>query len=194
MTDTRQAVPEAPAPADRNEQQREWYALRDLTRSNARRPGYKLLDKEGLEVFTPMRRRTVVRRGVRILEEVPFMQDLLFVHETRERLDPIIRKTETLQYRYVCGGYRKPMTVPGADMERFIAAVRSTSTPRYYRPDELTPSMYGKRVRIVGGPLDGYEGHLLSARGTKVRRLIVELPNLLTTAVEVQPDLLEMLK
>lgn len=172
-----------------------WFALRDLTRHNAKCPGYKLLgEKEGLEVFTPMHRRQTVRQGVRGWEEVPFMQDLLFVRDTRGRLDPIIGKTETLQYRFVRGGYRKPMTVPDEDMERFILAVRSSADPRYYRPEELTPEMYGRRVRIIGGSLDGYEGHLLSARGSKVRRLLVELPNYLTAAIEIQPELIEVLK
>ena len=172
-----------------------WFALRDLTRRNAKCPGYKLLgEEEGLEVFTPMHRRPTVRQGVRGWEEVPFMQDLLFVRDTRGRLDPIIGKTETLQYRFVRGGYRKPMTVPDEDMERFILAVRSSTNPRYYRPEELTPEMYGRRVRIIGGSLDGYEGHLLSSRGSKVRRLLVELPNYLTAAIEIQPELIEVLK
>jgi len=40
----------------------------------------------------------------------------------------------------------------------------------------------------VGGPLDGMTGHLLSVRGMRTRRLIVELPGMLTSAVEVSPD------
>ena len=53
--------------------------------------------------------------------------------------------------------------------------------------------MYGRRVRIVGGALDGYEGRLLSLRGTRVRRLLVEIPNLLTAAVEVSPEYVQLL-
>lgn len=171
-----------------------WYVLRDLTRSNARKPGYRLLEELSVEFFTPMRRRAVVRGGRKTWEEVPFLHDLLFVHASRVEMDPVIERTPTLQYRYVRGGYRAAMTVPTREMDRFIHAVRSAPSACYYRPEEVTPEMYGKRVRIVGGPMDGYEGHLLSHRGSKVRRLLVELPNCLTAAVEVQPDLIEVLK
>ena len=58
------------------------------------------------------------------------------------------------------------MTVRRVDMQRFILAVRATEEPRYYSPEEITPDMYGRRVLIVGGPLDGLEGRLLKARGT----------------------------
>ena len=54
-------------------------------------------------------------------------------------------------------------------------------------------SMYGRRVRIVGGALDGYEGSLLSLRGTRVRRLLVEIPNLLAAAIEVSPEYVQLL-
>lgn len=33
-----------------------------------------------------------------------FMQDLLFIHDTREVLDLFVRKIPTLQYRYQKGG------------------------------------------------------------------------------------------
>ena len=172
---------------------RHWYALRDLSRSNAKNPAYKMLASCQFEVFTPMTRRVTTVRGRRISCEVPYMPDLLFVHDTRERLNPLIAKTETLQYRYVRGAYCEPMIVPDADMERFILALRSSTVTRFFRPEELTPEMYGQRVRIVGGQLDGYEGHLLSVRGSKYRRILVELPNVLTAAIEVQPDLIELL-
>lgn len=170
-----------------------WFVLRDLTRSNAKLPAYKLLAGKQFEVFTPLVARLVAQQGRRIRVEVPFIHDLLFVRDTREKLNPIVAKTNTLQYRYLHGGFCEPMTVPDHDMERFIRAVQSSTRTRYYRPEEITPAMYGARVRIVGGTLDGYEGHLLALRGSKFRRLLVELPNFLTAAVEVQPDLIELL-
>ena len=78
-------------------------------------------------------------------------------------------------------------------MSRFIHAVRSSENPRFYLPGELDASMYGRRVRIVGGALDGYEGSLLSLRGTRVRRLLVEIPNLLAAAIEVSPEYVQLL-
>ena len=147
-----------------NEENIRWYVMRDLKRANAKEP------------------------GVRIREEVPFMPDLLFVHERRITLDPIVEKIRTLQYRWLRRTWREPMTVADGDMERFIHAVNAAENPKYYQPDELTPDMYGRSVRIVGGAMDGYSGKLLSARGSKFKRLMVEIPNLLTAAVEVNPE------
>ena len=153
-----------------------WFVLRDLTRPNAKRPAYRLLEEKGIEIFTPMRWRLVERKGKRIREEVPLLHDLLFAHTTCACMDPIVEEISTLQYRYLRGGYRKPMTVGHAEMNRFIRAVHSDDSPRYFLVEELTPAMYGRMIRIEGGPLDGYEGRLLSIRGSRVKRLIVEIP------------------
>lgn len=165
-----------------------WYVMRDLKRANAKSPAYRMLQDLRFEVFTPMKEHVTVRKGVRIREEIPVLQDLLFVHSDRSSLDPVVGRTVTLQYRYLRNRWREPMTVSDPDMERFIHAVNSAGSPRYYLPGELTPDMYGRSVRIVGGVLDGYEGKLLSARGSKFRRLVVEIPNLLTAAVQVEPE------
>lgn len=80
------------------------------------------------------------------------------------------------------------MVVRDDDMNRFIHAVTATDNAIYYQPGELTEAMYGKKIRIVGGPLDSFEGFLLSVKGLRKRRLIVEIPNYITAAVEVNPE------
>lgn len=170
-----------------------WFVMRDLKRPNAKCPAYEQLSSEGLEVFTPMISHLTVRRGKRVREERPFLPDLLFVHCSRSVLDPWVDAIPTLQYRYVRGAYCKPMTVGEREMEHFIRAVRSTDSPRYYLPDELTSAQCGKMVRIVGGPLDGYEGRLLTVRGSRVKRLLVDIPNLLMAGVEVSPEYIQLL-
>lgn len=165
--------------------------MRDLKRANAKLPAYVELPAMGFEVFTPMRCVVKTKQGRNEKVHVPAIQDLLFVHSSRALLDPAVESISTLQYRFVRGGgANSPMTVREADMERFITAINSDSDPRYFMPDELTPAMYGKEIRIVGGPLDGYSGRLLSVKGMRKRRLIVELPGMLKAAVEVSPDLI----
>lgn len=171
-----------------------WYVMRDLKRANASLPAYKLLEKEKIEVFTPMKTILIVKQGRRVRKKIPFIQDLLFVHDKRSRLDSIVGKTPTLQYRYVRGGhYQEPMTVPDTDMERFILAVSIAESPRYYTPEEVTPTMCRRKVRIVGSPLDGYVGYLLTILGSKVRRLLVEVKGLLAVGVEVTPEYIQFL-
>ena len=70
------------------------------------------------------------------------------------------------------------MTVRDSDMDLFIAAVSSCGSPGYFLPGQITPSMYGR---------------LLSARGSRKKRLIVELPQYLSVVVEVSPELIGFL-
>ena len=158
-------IPAADAALPDEHDRLKWFVMRDLKRCNARLPAYRLFKELGIEAFTPMVWKLSVRHGKRCREKVTFMQD-----------------------RYVRGGYRIPMTVRDADMRRFIHAVESSESPRYYTPDEISSDMIGRKVRIIGGFLDGYEGYLQKLQGSRIRRLFVGLPNLLTASVEVQPE------
>lgn len=171
-----------------------WYALRDLKRPNAIQHAWEMFQDKKMKVFTPKKWVLVTVKGKRERKEVAFIPDLLFVHETREVLDPIIETTATLQYRFRKYGVQdEPIVVPDADMERFIQAVNSSKSPKYYLPEEITPAMYGRKIRIVGGPLNGYEGSLLTTRGSKVKRLLVELKGFLAAGIEVNPEYIQLM-
>ena len=71
--------------------------------------------------------------------------------------------------------------------------VNTAVSPQYYLPEEITPQMFGHKIRIVGGPLDGYEGYLQTVRGSKVKRLLVELDNYLAVSVEVLPEFIQLI-
>lgn len=170
-----------------------WYVMRDLKRSNAKLPAYKILTDLEFEVFTPMVWKLVHVRGKSVPKKVPFIPDLLFVHNSRAMLDPIVDKIATLQYRFLRDGHRTPMIIDEKEMERFINVVKTTENPQFYSSDDIKPNMVGKYVRIVGGLLNGYEGRLQKLQGSRVKRLFVELPNLLTVAVEVQPEFIQLI-
>ena len=169
-----------------------WFVLRDLKRANAKERAHHLFKDMNLEHFTPMKSVLRVVKGKQVCTEVPCIPDLLFVHDSREHLDPIIDDTSTVQYRWLRNKYREPMVVSDAEMERFIHAVSVSASSKYYPPEEITPSMLKRRIRIVGGPLNGYEGTLLTTRGSKVKRLLVEIPHLLAAGVEVNPDFIQL--
>ena len=179
----------APRPDDALPQ---WFVMRDLKRPNAKIPAYKFLVNEGIEVFTPLKRSFNDKK--KEWEEKPLIHGLLFVHETRCKLDPIVKQIPTFQYRYLPKKRQEPMVVPEADMERFIHAVNATDSPRFYLPDEITPSMCGRKIRIIGGVLNGYEGFLITTRGSKTKRLLVNLQGLLAVGVEVNPDYIQLLE
>ena len=75
------------------EKQTCWYVMRDLKRANAKLPAYKQLLNEHFEVFTPMKEQLSVHGGKRTREEVPFIQDLLFVHDTQEAIEKVSHDT-----------------------------------------------------------------------------------------------------
>lgn len=170
-----------------------WFVLRDLKRPNSKLLSHTILAERGFEVFTPLKWVVRETRGHKERRQLPVIADLLFVNTTRDRLDPEIEASATLQYRYIRGAVATPLTVRDADMERFIRAVNGSPDTRYYLPSEISPDMYGRTIRIVGGPLDGYEGNLLRMRGSAKKRLLVHLPGFLTAAVEVSPDYIQLL-
>ena len=166
--------------------------MRDLKRRTSNTLAIHDLNKAGFEVFTPMTQKVMTIGGRRQRRDDPVIQDLLFVHEAKDALDPFVEACPTLQYRYLLGKTKdEPMTVRDRDMHRFMIAVDTTDTPLYYRPGEITESMYGKMVRIIGGPLNDYEGRLLSVKGMRKRRVVVEIPGLIAAAVEVDPEFIQ---
>ena len=170
----------------------QWFAMRDLKRRHAKLPAYKLFENLKVSYFTPMVHRLVVVNGKRVDQEVPFMPDLLFVKDSREHLDLIVESTPKLQYRYKIGVQHTPIIVPTAEMERFIYAVESSENPKFYSLNEVTSEMINRKIRIIGGKLDGYTGTLVTTRGSKVKRLLVELPSLLAASVEVEAEYIQL--
>lgn len=174
------------------DQPKQWYVLRDFKKRNAKKPGYKLLPEFGIRTFTPMHWVISTRLGKRIREYVPVIQSLLFAYDTKEALDPIIEKENALQFQFRRGaGKNYFMTVPDAEMERFINAVNNDPSPIYFTPEELTPDKIGKEIIVNGVPLNGYSGVLLKMRGTRKKRLLVKIEGFLTAAVEVNPDFVQ---
>ena len=53
--------------------------------------------------------------------------------------------------------------------------------------------MLNRKIRIIGGQLDGYTGTLVTTRGSKTKRLLVELPLLLAAAVEVNMEYIQLI-
>ena len=176
-----------------------WYVLRDLARPNAKNPAYKQLQAmpELADcIFVPMKQRVFAEFGKRVVRFVPYMPDLIFVHKSKEELDPIISSIKLLQYRYIRGGRQyEAMSVRHEDFERFRQAVEQTDNVEYFSYEEVSPRLYGKQIRIIGGRLNGFEGRLMSKRGSKSKRLLIDLQECnLSAAVQVESEYIQLLK
>jgi len=177
------------------EQPKQWFVLRDFKKWNAKSPAYKELPLLGIRCFTPMHWIIVTKNDKRERVYVPVIQNLLFAYDSRDVLDPIVEKRNSLQYQYVRGaGRANPMIVPNDEMERFINAINNDPFPVYYSPDELTSNMLGKEIIVTGGPLNGYQGKLLKIQGSKKKRLIVEIKGFMAAAVEVNPEYIQFVQ
>ncbi len=176
-------------------EEKHWYVLRDLKRPNSNTPAYLQLQQTEFhvdKVFTPMVVKEFVKNGRKVFKQVPFLCDLLFVYDTKSRLDDVVGRIPTLQFRFLRGGKQNtPMMVSDHDMNVFMGVVEKDVNVKYYKPEDVPESLYGKRVRIIGGTFDGLEGRLLSRRGSKRRQLLIDLGTLLTASVEVEPEYIQ---
>ena len=87
-----------------------------------------------------------------------------------------------------------PLVVPDRQMNDFIkVSSQYEAGTTYLRPDEVNLEE-GTRVRILGGPMDGVEGIFVKIQGKRNRRVVVYLEGVSAAAVEVSPDLIEVIK
>ena len=176
-----------------------WYVLRDLARPNAKQPAYKQLQampEMADSVFIPMIQRVFSEFGKPVVRVVPYMPDLIFVHKSKQELDPIVSKIALLQYRYVRGGKQyEAMSVRHKDFVAFRRAVEKTDNVEYFSYSEVSPRIYGKQIRIIGGRLNGFEGRLMGKKGSKFKRLLVDLRECnLSAAIQVESDYIQLMK
>lgn len=170
-----------------------WFVMRDLKPCNAKDKAWKTLEGRVKDIYTPTRKILKTVGEKKTLVEMPYINDLLFVRDEYEVVAGLTQIIPKLQFRYMRGmPYRTPMCVSDNEMEYFKAAAGFSSEPVYYAPEELQPWMFGKEVRVIGGPLDGYQGRLLKRRGTSLKRLIVELPGILAIGVDLEPEYIQI--
>ena len=176
-----------------------WYVLRDLARPNAKNPAYKQLQAmPGMAdcIFVPLKQRVFTEFGKHVVRFVPYMPDLIFVHKSKEELAHILSMMPLLQFRYVRGGKQfEALSVRAKDFEKFRDAVEQTDNVEYFTYDEVSPQIYGKQIRISGGSINGFEGRLMSKRGRKFKRLLVDLQDCnISAAIQVESEYIQLLK
>ena len=143
-----------------------WHAMRATYRREL--DAIRLLEKEKLGCFVPMRYETVVKRGKKIRVQVPVIRNLAFVHARPSEVKRVKSLVTYLQYiNDRCTGSK--IIVPDEQMKRFIAVAGSYSDHLlYFKPEEVNLKK-GTKVRITGGEFEGQEGIFLKVKGARDR-------------------------
>ncbi len=151
---------------------------------------------DGVKTFVPMRRMIkVTGRGKKMSVLEPAVHNLLFVKSTRAWLQQFKSRVPHLQYMTArVAGNNVPIVVRDEDMERFIAVSRNSIDDAVYLTPGEVDLTRGTRVRLHGGPLDGVEAIYVKLQGKRNKRIVVEIPNVITVATAtVAPDFIEVL-
>ena len=152
------------------------------------------LDRLEIENFIPMTYRftesrkqgdTELRR-----ELVPAINNLIFVHSTKERISELKVSNELLEpLRYMidqtAGEAHTIMTVPDKQMENFMRVASVTDDTVMFLDETTIVGKEGKRVEIMGGPFEGVTGVI--RRVKRCKRVVVELEGIACVAIAFVP-------
>jgi transcription antitermination factor NusG len=152
------------------------------------------LDRLEIENFIPMTYRftesrkqgdTELRR-----ELVPAINNLIFVHSTKERISELKVSNELLEpLRYmidqIAGEAHTIMTVPDKQMENFMRVASVTDDSVMFLDETTIVGKEGKRVEIMGGPFEGVTGVI--RRVKRCKRVVVELEGIACVAIAFVP-------
>ena len=175
-----------------------WYVIGSLSRQNE----LKIRDAlraEGRECFVPLRYEISQSRGKvqrRVRRLVPAVAGLVFLKGELEELKEFLyyRKERVFLRKSTYSNREDYLKVSDHDMENFIAVTEKAGEHiTYFDPSEIQLRP-GDRIRVNGGMFDGREGVIMRIKGKRRRQLVVSIPGVVYAAVELEPELLELIQ
>lgn len=150
------------------------------------------LDALGIENFVPMKQQFTVHGGHKRLETVPAINNLLFVHSSREILTNLkMTEEEFSPLRYMMtrplqkNARSEIITIPDRSMDNFIRAASHTDGSLIYLDYGSVADKIGRRVVVSDGPFAGVEGVVLRIDNNK--RVVIKLENVVAVAIAFVP-------
>lgn len=157
-----------------------WFVA--YVKTNREKKVAEQLQALGVEHFLPVQR--VKRKWsdrIKVMD-VLVLHGHIFLHITDKRRRELFNEIDGI-HRYMTDGNSHAITIPDQQMAAFIMMVqRSTDNVTF----ETIPLAPGDHVRIIDGPLEGWEGELVTVQGKT--RLAVRLEMLGAATVEVSLD------
>lgn len=154
-----------------------WYVIQTHCHTETR--VQLALQRKGLDVFLPQMIIPRMRRGRKVMVNLPLFQSYLFVHTHIDStvFHQIIRVDGVIRFL----GNGDPAPVPPEHIESIRTIVAGD---RQYYPWRYIEK--GMKVRVIDGPMAGVVGTLI-ARKDKQRRLVVAV-ELFQRSVAVELD------
>ena len=172
-----------------------WYVIGSVTRGRELKIRDELRREEH-ECFVPLRYDVVKRRGQRQRTLVPAVTGLIFLRGSLMDVREIIRfRRDGLYIRKSTFSNKEDyLSVSEHDMRNFMAVTEQAGEKiTYYNPDEIHLQV-GDKIRVNGGMFDGREGVIMRIKGKRRRQLVVSIPGVVYAAVELEPELLELIQ
>ncbi len=173
--------------ADLVNEEIQWFAMR--TTYHRELEAKRLLDERNVENFIPMAYRKSASTGKKRL--VPVIHNLIFVRTTTSRMQELKSPSCIPQLQYMMDRIRgRKIIVPENQMRQFIAVTGTyDETLRFFGPAEINFTK-SQKVRITGGIFEGCEGKFVKVKGSRSRKVVIEIQGVVSVAlVSVHPDL-----
>ena len=177
-----------------DEKEVRWYVIGSVTRGRELKIRDELRRDEH-ECFVPLRYDVRKLGGKRRRIMVPAVTGLIFLRGSLEDVREAIRfRNDGLFIRKSTFSNKEDyLSVSEHDMRNFIALSEQAGEKiTYYNPDEIHLQV-GDKIRVNGGMFDGREGVIMRIKGKRRRQLVVSIPGIVYAAVELEPELLELI-
>lgn len=147
-----------------------WYAV--YTKSRAEKKAHLDLELQGVEVYLPLQRKLRQWSDRKKWVEVPLISGYLFVHITLKEYDQVLRTNNVVTYVRSEG---KAAVIPDHEIETIKSLLRQKEISI-----EISNQLFteGDQIEVVGGPLLGMQGKLVTFKGKKRVAIQIEQLNL----------------
>ncbi|KAA6320375.1 Transcription antitermination protein RfaH [termite gut metagenome] len=169
-----------------SEKQECWFVAR--TRRNQEFALRNLLKKLEIGYFLPT--RVIVRqlKYRRIRVEVPIINNLVFVHASKEKACFIVNECR-LQLFYIKDRNTSSMlVVPDKQMQDFMFVMDLSPNEMSFNNDALSE---GSKVRVIKGEFTGIEGELV--RISNQTHVMIRIPQVFSVTIKIPKSYLEVI-
>jgi transcription antitermination factor NusG len=157
----------------------DWHVV--TTRSRAEKKVYARLKEQNIECFLPLQKRLRQWKDRKKWVEMPVISGYCFVHICSKDFEKVVR-TDNVAGFVKFGNI--PARIPEHQIEYLKKLLNQSDFEVEVSQENFAP---GKKVEIIGGPLIGMQGELLSHRGKD--RFILRIQQMNTIySVEINSD------